>query len=446
MARTFISFLGAISYQATRYYQQPDRSDLGDPMYYVQEAILSAQGEPWGPDDKIWIFTTKEARKTNYEGRLAGKSEVLPGEGLKSALQRLQENSRIAHFESVEIPNGYSTEEMWTVFERVFKKLRPGDELHLDVTFGFRSLPMLATILVNYARTLKQIRVKAIYYGVFEAGRQERIAENENRKALGLPENSDPAESPIIDLNVFSELQDWTYAAQTFLDAGNSSALSRLTQDKHPGFSAGILGFSQAILTCRGADLVQTEDIDGLKNQIGELGQDSGLQAQLRPLLEKVGEKIGPFRSGTLQNGFAAVQWCIDHGMVQQGITFLQETVVSWVVESVVGRSELNNPVYRFAANGALNLALSADKTLQVHKEDIKSLGMEESEIRTSYQKMCDLVTPALSRKYKNLTGHKGFRNDINHCGFRDAPLSPAKLKENLERLFTQIKPLLHVD
>lgn len=447
MARTFISFLGAISYQLTRYYQKPDRSDLSNPTHYVQEAILSAQSERWTPEDKIWIFTTEEARKNNYSGRQEGKS-VLPGEGLESALQRLQRNGKIAHFEPVDIPNGYSTEEMWTVFKQVFDKIRPGDELHLDVTFGFRSLPMLTTILINYARTLRQVQVKAIYYGVFEAGRQEWIEENKKRKDLGQAETEAPVESPIIDLNVFTELQDWTYAAQSFLDAGNSAALARLTKKQHPEFSSGILGFSQAILNCRGADLVQRLDIDGLKARVGQLGRESGLQQQLLPLLEKVEEKISPFQSETLQNGFAAVQWCIDHGMVQQGITFLQETAVSYVIEAVLGKSELNNPVYRYAANGTLNRAYSADRTLRDCRDDIERLRMDEAEIRESYQSMYDFVQaiPGLSRRYRELTGKAGFRNDINHCGFRDAPLSPAELKNKLKQVFAQIKPLLYVD
>jgi hypothetical protein len=134
--------------------------------------------------------------------------------------------------------------------------------------------------------------------------------------------------------------------------------------------------------------------------------------------------------------------------MVQQGITFLQETVVSYVIEAVLGNSELNNPVYRYAAGGVLNGAYAADRTLRDCQEDIARLGIEEAEIRESYRSMYNFVEsiPGLSRRYRELTGKKGFRNDINHCGFRDAPLSPAELKHRLKQLFAQIKPLLYAD
>lgn len=431
MPRTFISFLGAIPYQLTKYYQRNDRSDLSSSMYFVQEALLTAQPNEWGSEDRIWIFTTADAKDKNYKNRTDRDGKVI-GPGLEASLQRLKEEGKIGHFDAVEIPNGYSTEEMWQVFERVYSKIREEDELFLDVTYGFRSLPMLATILVNYARTLKKAQVKAIYYGIYEAGRQERDAKKNPEEA---------PESPVIDLNVFPELQDWTYAAQSFLDAGNPVHLSRLTHDKHPNFSSGMLNFSEAILTCRGYNLVREKDIDGLKSLIDQLGQDSGLQQQLEPLLREVARKLSPFHSNNLNNGFAAVQWCIDHGLVQQGITFLQETIVSHLVEKVVGPNHLNNKLYRALSGDVLNDNRNPSKRNldMATKENVDNLQATFDKMK-SYAKNKN----GLIKYYKTLTGNNGFRNDINHCGFKDAPLSAQELKKNLESVFNNIKPLLY--
>ena len=66
-------------------------------------------------------------------------------------------------FQAVHIPEGKSTEEMWELFEVIYSQLQEGDELYLDITNSFRYLPMLLVVLVNYAKMLKNVTVKAIF-------------------------------------------------------------------------------------------------------------------------------------------------------------------------------------------------------------------------------------------------------------------------------------------
>ncbi|MBK6949003.1 MAG: TM1812 family CRISPR-associated protein [Haliscomenobacter sp.] len=149
MPRTFISFLGANDYLPTRYYRRADRSDLTTPLYYVQEAILASIDGPWTSEDSIWIFTTAEAREKNYHNRVEKRGEILHrGDRLEAALIRLKMTGRIAQYDAVDIPNGYTQPEIWAVFETVLNKLRPNDEVIMDITYGFRSLPMLALVLL----------------------------------------------------------------------------------------------------------------------------------------------------------------------------------------------------------------------------------------------------------------------------------------------------------
>ncbi|MBK6949005.1 MAG: hypothetical protein IPH16_13975 [Haliscomenobacter sp.] len=184
------------------------------------------------------------------------------------------------------------------------------------------------------------------------------------------------------------------------------------------------------------------QDIDTLKIMISDLGRLSGLQAQLKPLLSQVEQKIAPFHSRSLQNGFAAVQWCIDQGLIQQGITFLQETLISLIVEKIIGLSEINNYVWRIAAKGALNGSDNPNKTIQEKKR--YQPDVPDETVKEKYEKMHQWVKsyPGLSDEYKKLTGPDGFRNDINHCGFRENPLKAEDLKRELRDLFESIKSL----
>lgn len=434
--KIFLSFLGAVKYLPTCYYFQDDRENLSPEVYYVQELILRRHNA-----SKAFLFVTGEALTNNYENRIDVENKqpiLLKGEGVASILEKLTQDSLLGDYEYKNIPNGNSQAEMWEIFKTVYDTFEEYDEVVVDVTFGFRSLPMLMIVLLNYAKALKNIEIKAIYYGNYEAGRQEKEAliklattEEEKQKA-----EKRSVEAPILDLITFAELQAWTYAAQSFA-VGNAQPLSKITEDSHPDFSHDIEGFAKAIQTCRGLELSSHIDIDRLKDQVHEMAERSDIEVVLRPLLDKVAGKLAPFRSNQLSNGFAAVEWCIQHNLVQQGITFLQETLQSYVVESVLGTEHITNRAYRFAANGALGGFSSPRRTIEEAHKD--GLPVTDEEIEQTYQAMYNLVRSkrGLFAQYRILTGD--MRNDINHGGYRDEYMSADELKERLKGIYEQV-------
>ncbi len=426
--KIFLSFLGAIPYYPTKYYLEANRQDLSDEIYFVQEHLIRRHRVM----DEVIIFTTHEASKNNYHSRIERPRDQPPvfheEQGLESALQPLKADGSLKVYREQPIANGYSEAEIWDVFQTVFEQLEEGDHVIFDVTFGFRSLPMLVIVLLNYARTLKNITVEAIYYGNYEAGKEEKSIK-------GTPH----VEAPVLRLDAFVQLQDWTHAAQSFA-VGNVTPLSRITQAKYPAFSQEIDHFAKAIQTCRGFDMIQHIDVDKLKANIQQMSAQSDIEAVLRPLLDIVGSKLAPFQSRQLSNGFAAVEWCIEHGMIQQGVTILQETLQSYVIESILGRDELTMRIYRFAANGALGGYKSPKRTIEEAHRD--KFPVTDDELTATYQSMYELVKSkeGLSVQYRLLTGE--LRNDINHGGFRDNYMTPAGLKAELSRIFDEIKAL----
>jgi CRISPR-associated Csx2 family protein len=445
MPKVFISFLGAIAYERTQYYFA-DKNNTSSPTPYVQEAIFEKMLAPiWSKEDKLFICTTPDAYNNNYVNRIVKyntatqQSEYSPDkDGLEMALSRLKAAGTIAHFDNIPIANGNTVGEIWSVFEAIHEKLRhlpPQSSVYFDITYGFRSLPMLGIVLLNYIRTLYNIKVEYVFYGNFEVGRQEKndfiqekTKQGATKEAIDVLKATPPC-SPILDLRPFAELQAWTTAAQSFFNSGNASLLSELVQPANPVLAQNLSDFTEAILTCRGKMLTQDLDVNSFKTLVN-LGRSTGYEAQLKPILERVEEKLEKFESQNTRNGFAAVEWCIDNGLVQQGYTFLQETTVSYVLESVFGKSFLLEHDYRDATNAALNGYKKRNGRVPMEEETTKVFNFVKAK-------------KGLREHYTKLTGNKGLRNDINHAGFKEKYATPSQLRNDLKDIYTAIKNIL---
>lgn len=445
MPKVFISFLGAIAYEKTQYYFD-DKKQASSATPYVQEAIFEKMlADIWTAEDKVFICTTDDAHEKNYINRVMFNTETKRFEhspdkdGLKSVLDRLKTTGKISHFDNIPIANGNTVQEIWSVFEAIHTQLKglpPQSEVYFDITYGFRSLPMLGIVLLNYIKTLYDVRVRYVFYGNFEVGRQERMAKIAQAKKEGQsPEDvkkleATPPLSPILDLRPFVELQEWTTAAQTFFSSGNAKLLAELTRPSNPVLADNLSDFTEAILTCRGKMLTHDLDVDSFKNLVA-LSQSTVYEAQLKPILERVKKKLANFQSENTKNGFAVVEWCIENGLIQQGFTFLQETAVSYVVESVYGKNELFNYAYRDAANTALN-------GFNKRKDRDNPMETETRAMRAFVRTKVDLMP-----NYKKLTGSSGLRNDINHAGFKEHYASANDLRNELKNIYSTIKQIL---
>jgi CRISPR-associated Csx2 family protein len=456
----FISFLGAIAYEKTQYFFQTDTPSSA--TSYVQQAIFELElNKIWTNNDKIFIFTTADAFCNNYENRITrfdfATQKVFfsdKKDGLKSVFEQLHQQGIVTHFEAIRIKNGNSVAEIWEVFQTIYQQLDAlpeGTNVYFDITYGFRSLPIFGMVLLNYARTLKNIVVKHVFYGNFEVGREDKkqkinalIEQQADETTLAVAKQAPPL-SPILDLSAFAELQEWTTAARAFLNGGNAELLSNVIRPTHPALGEQLEAFTDAILTCRGGDLVQRFDFQQFKTEVKNLAQESSLEVQLQPLLVKIEEKINPFDNQTTRNGFAAVEWCIQNGLIQQGYTFLEETCKSYVIEQTLGIEWLDNRNARDCARAALNQILSPkeDRTPQ-ENSDYEARRQERRQMLP--QMLVFVIHPQrgdFSKHYRSLTGKGGFRNDIAHCGYDENPKTPHELKQTLLQLYKNIRESL---
>ena len=151
MAKVLISFLGTNNYIACNYYLGTQDNKVGN-VRFVQQAVIELLCQDFTEEDKILFFLTDEAKKRNWEddGQINYRLNVpIIQKGLASIMKDLNLQAQIHEFR---IDNGFSSNEIWKIFETVFDKLNDGDEVHFDITHAFRSLPMLGMVLMNYAK------------------------------------------------------------------------------------------------------------------------------------------------------------------------------------------------------------------------------------------------------------------------------------------------------
>ena len=430
MARkVFISILGTGYYNRTKYYWH-DKDDFVETRF-IQEATLTFLTQDWGGKDKVFLFLTAAAKEKNWLSP-AQKDDPRVKNGERATYKGLEERIKELKLSYVykEIPEGNDENQIWKIFQTVFDSLDEQDELYFDITHAFRSIPMLVMVLINYAKFLKKIKVSGITYGNWEGREKESNL------------------APIIDLSAFSELQDWTSAAGLFAQAGRVDGIRDLLERN--GINAKGMDFTGDILTCRGLDILRGNKVQELKNNLKKL--DTGIKP-FKALKEKLLTELRPFGQNKPYNGFHAVQFCLNYGLVQQGITLLLESIVTFVMKDI-GINEMDK-IKSYRNRNLITVALQKEKIEDIDFEKFltpNDCNCESSKAKKikRYTHWCESV---FALGYKNdltrkvfLKLSKDIRNDINHAGFRTNPILAEKFNCLLHDIFNTTKRILGVN
>ena len=408
--KVLLSFLGNNQYKQTRYTFKNRKSKV---VRFVQEAILQLECADWKQEDQVFIFLTTSATKNNWEG------DLYEGKGLDNALQAF---SHLSIQPIKQIPRGISEQEIWTLFEKIFQLLSPQDEVYLDITNGFRSLPMLLMVLLDYAKVLKGIQVKKIYYGAFEfLGPYPKIKEN-------MP-NPEERLVPILDLTSFSALQDWAAAAADFQLHGSVRLLSTLTNNSLEPILKTAKGKEVAAQTLQQIDrsiqelipLIRTNrgknvsqfGFDALNLALEQFSKNKGLIQPLTPIIEQIKNKVKHFKDQDALFWLKTTRWCLQHGLIQQGITQLQEGLITWFCfrfKQMTGDAFFD--AYSKEARNLINSSFTLIEKKTPEKKWRNVVGRYPH-----YTKM--VLQDPLIQQSVLLTRNIGkLRNDINHGGY----------------------------
>jgi CRISPR-associated DxTHG motif protein len=270
---------------------------------FVQEAFVH-----WLKPEVTCVLLTEKAR--------AGQWQDLH--------QKLQGHT---HTVEIDIPDGKNEAELWEIFEAISDAVCEGDQIAFDITHGFRSLTVIALLTIAYLKQIKQVKVRYILYGAFDA--------------------KDEQGTPVFDLTPFADLLDWLAAAKMFTATGDSSELGRLIQDVQDAahrnkeaygdslplalknFGAALKEVSNDLLLARVPNLPKSV-INLIEKQKRASAEVSQWARPLTLLLDKIATAYAPFQDDSLSTQAALIRWYFKHNHIMQAMTLAREWVVSY--------------------------------------------------------------------------------------------------------------------
>ncbi len=395
----FISVLGSSKYSECVYVDHFNNYK-SESVRFIQEAVISKTTKDWSEDDRLIIFLTKGkdgSRAKNWEDSTTGV------EGLASRIKKLNIAPVCLAYD---IPNGNNTDEIWEIFEIIYSKLQNGDKLYIDITHGFRYLPMLVVVLGNYAKFLKDITIESISYGNFEGRDQEN------------------SEAPIVDLTSFSTLQDWTNAINEFVKSGTSMQFSAILKDEIQTlekkdrqmlekFINSLNAFTKATTTIRGKIIYSGKLINDIRLSSKAVKKQSRITA-LAPVIEKLEDYIADFEgTESLRNGEVAINWCLDHNLIQQAYTLGQEHIVSIICKMFA--MDYKNKTHRIFVTSTIGYINDKRKNSDKQIYDILARNVDMFERIASDKRVQEISEPfAIFSGRRNTLNHAGMVGDIS--------------------------------
>lgn len=213
------------------------------------------------------------------------------------------------------IDYGLNETELWSnfdVFMCIGKNLNENDEIFLDITHSFRSIPLFNYLLLDLIGILKfrnDFKLSGLFYGMLDVIREVGYA-------------------PIVDLSPLYNITLWARGAYNFINYGNGYLLADLINDD--AVSKSIRNIS---------DIVNINHIDEFKREIDRLNDllDDNKYPEIvikymQPFLKSFTDRFkGISSSGKLQ--FALAEWYFDNKRFAQGYICLVESVITKILE-----------------------------------------------------------------------------------------------------------------
>ncbi len=261
----------------------------------------------------------------------------------------------------VEIPEGKTEAELWTIFDRCTEHIEQGDRLLLDITHAFRTLPMIVFTAAAYLRYVKDVQIEHIIYGAFEArDAAERV--------------------PIIDLRFLLDLLDWISSATMMLRSGDATAISQQLRTIHRNiWKQGVSDrfplslhtaadklndFTHELHLARPRNVLRTAHT--LVEKFDQLDKEAQLWAKpfaviagsIRRDLERIAHaNTDQLSADNLRRELAMIEYLHQKHLHLQAITLAREWIVSFVAFYADSRRWLDRQ-YRDSISNTLNSSL----------------------------------------------------------------------------------------
>jgi CRISPR-associated DxTHG motif protein len=148
------------------------------------------------------------------------------------------------------IPYARDTTEQVAIISSIANATLPKQTVILDVTHGFRHLPMLGLVAAHYLERVRQVNVRNLYYGALEM--------------------TEHGETPVLDLRGLLQTMDWIQAFAAYDASGNYAHFAPLLANENWS-EADCKTLNEAAFFERTTNIVKTrEKLSSLKTALGE--------------------------------------------------------------------------------------------------------------------------------------------------------------------------------
>ena len=328
-------------------------------------------------NDDIYFEIAQSCEKSNYTSEL-----VLPHKDIiEKAIGRTAKIALIKY--------GITEEEIRDNTDIILglqQYLNKGDELIVDVTHSFRSLPMFMMYLLIYLKNVsnKSISISHVHYGMLEM-----------YKELGY--------APIIDLNSMMEVNDWITGAYSFSEFGNAYKISELIKNQDKSVSKLLDEFSN-LMNLNHLHAIQkiSQRLSSIKNREY---QTLLPQLTINPIVD---DFIKRFYTKEVKHSMfqlKVARWQLDHRKYAQAILTINEAMITYVCE--INNFQWDNFDYREGAKAALSyhypesVLLKCDKDLkQIYKrlKPLRNCTAHSLETDKNVSNMLDVLNESVSQ------------------------------------------------
>jgi len=381
-----LSSIGTSDYEETVY-------ELGETKESSRFSTVAVESQIDDEVQPLVIRTQKAAEKYDQELRESFKKEP----------------------EFRDIPLGRSEEELEEIFQTIVGSVGDfeSDSVSLDITHGFRSLPMVYFASLTYVSTLEGIEIEGVYYGAFEA--------------------RDGNTTPIFDITYLFDLMDWYHAVRTFRETGSLLQIQEL--------------------------------LDERKTSLFKEGEQPRSLAELTGPLRSTDESIAsglPLESGTASRSALEALEGLDESVIGPGVPVmepLEEELERFAPpEQVSDKSEMGlsmeemkreaEIIEYYVDKGNLPLALECLRELFINrlmmnseKEDWLNVHKRKSANRTLTSKAHEARDDEKSEVVRSWGRISNWRNFYAHAGFKqDEEPNRKKVEREVREVLDRIE------
>lgn len=305
MRKIYLAFLGKgknNGYEETVYELN---SKTATRTRFVQAAEIELIGRNYF--DSVIIVATNASKDSSYDGLIA-------------ALNAVQINTDIVL--PVIITEDMSPGGQWEWFEKILEYIDYGDELTVDLTHGYRSVPIVLSTAIYFLQKAKNIRVMAVYYGAYEQNRE--IA-------------------PIIDMKEFYLINEWAEGVSRLVEDADARKIAGLAKES-PNFQVGSLNDPVLILALNDlTHAIRNVDIHHISEKAGQVIQliadkVTTVSQTEKMLLKLIIDKFAALTTQTPLTGYnrdyffiqlEIIRLLVDHRLFMQAFTVMRELIGS---------------------------------------------------------------------------------------------------------------------